>query len=53
MVADKIEQISIFDNNEKNGNNNNENLQHTIDDLKVKYGNNIIKRASIKENIEK
>ena len=53
LVADKIEQISIFDNNEKNGNNNNENLQHTIDDLKVKYGNNIIKRASIKENIEK
>lgn len=53
LSTDKIEQISIFDNNEKIVNNNNENLQYTIDELKLKYGNNIIKRASIKENMEK
>ncbi len=53
LVAEKIEQISIFDNNEKKGNNNNENLQYAIDELKTKYGGNIIKRASVKENMKK
>lgn len=47
LTTDKLEQISLFD-NIKNDNNNMENLQYTIDELKTKYGKDIIKRASIK-----
>jgi len=47
LTTNKIEQISLFD-KEKNNNDNNQNLQYTIDKLKGKYGKNIIKRASIK-----
>ena len=48
LVTEKVEQISLFNTNEK-VNNNFENLQYTIDNLKSKYGNDIIKKAINKE----
>lgn len=44
LVTEKFEQISLFS-SDKNVNNNFENLQYTIDDLKSKYGKDIIKKA--------
>ena len=44
LVTEKFEQISIF-NSDKEVNNNFENLQYTIDNLKSKYGKDIIKKA--------
>ena len=38
-------QKSLFDKEESN---ENIQLEHTLDELKEKYGNNIIKRASLK-----
>lgn len=48
LVTEKIEQISLF-NSDKDSNDNFENLQYTIDNLKSKYGKDIIKKA-IKKN---
>lgn len=47
LTTNKLEQISLFDNS-SNPKENSENLQYTIDELKSKYGKNIITRASIK-----
>ena len=44
LVDRKISQVSLFD---KNNSNNQEKLDKTIDKLKEKYGNKIIKRASM------
>lgn len=48
LVTNKLEQISIFD-NIKESSKDAETLQYTIDELKTKYGKNIIKRASIRD----
>jgi len=48
LTTDKNEQISLFDTSIEKNPKNNENLQYTIDNLKTKYGKNIIKRASFK-----
>lgn len=45
--SEKFEQISLFS-EEKNNYSNFENLQYTIDNLKSKYGKNIIKKAITK-----
>jgi len=44
LVTEKFEQISLF-NDKISVNNNFENLQYTIDNLKSKYGKDIIKKA--------
>ncbi len=44
LVTEKFEQISIFNSN-NSVNDNFENLQYTIDNLKSKYGKDIIKKA--------
>lgn len=48
LTTDKTEQISLFDTTIEKNSKNDENLQYTIDNLKTKYGKNIIKRASFK-----
>jgi len=48
LVAKKFEQISLF-NSSDSVNDNFENLQYTIDNLKSKYGKDIIKKAIKKD----
>ena len=48
LTSDKTEQISLFDVSIEKNPKNDENLQYTIDNLKTKYGKNVIKRASFK-----
>ncbi|MBE6152658.1 MAG: DNA polymerase IV [Firmicutes bacterium] len=48
LVEEKFEQISLFNSN-SGVNDNFENLQYTIDDLKSKYGKDIIKKAIRKD----
>lgn len=45
LTDKKIVQKSLFD---KEDENDNVELEHTLDNLKEKYGTNIIKRASLK-----
>ncbi len=47
LTSTKIKQISLFD-DEKETNHKSENLQKTIDELKSRYGDNVVKKASIK-----
>lgn len=47
LTTEKITQISLFE-QEKNNNPTEEALQETLDNLKLKYGKNIVKKAIIK-----